>query len=182
MGVGIGMRDNRFTARSLGREDSGASAVEFALILPLLLILLFGVVDYGWWFGETLGLRSGVREAARLGAVNEIDPSGSSADSVKNLMLERSPQLQGDAGDLAVAVRVYGPGAVGEIPGTGSTLLICSRMPGESVTGLGDSLYPFPNEHSADAAMRLEKTPILSNSQTANWTGDCSLTASESPS
>jgi Flp pilus assembly pilin Flp len=158
------------------RGDEGASAVEFALILPILAILLFGVIDYGWWFGETLGLRSGVREAARLGAVNEIVPGGSSADAVKAVMLERSPQLGGDAANLEVAVRVYGPGATGEIPGIGSTLLICARMPGESISGLGDALYPFPETHGASATMRLEKTPVLSDSQTANWSGDCSLT------
>jgi Flp pilus assembly pilin Flp len=157
------------------RGDEGASAVEFALVLPILIVLLFGVIDYGWWFGETLGLRSGVREAARLGAVNEIVPASSSAEAVKAVMLQRSPQLEGDAANLEVAVRVYGPGATGEIPGIGSTLLVCARMPGESLSGLGDALYPFPDTHAASATMRLEKTPVLTNSQTANWAGDCSL-------
>lgn len=157
------------------RGDDGASAVEFALVLPILLMLLFGVIDYGWWFGETLGLRSGVREAARLGAVNEVVPVTSSAEDVKAVMLQRSPQLTSDAANLAVAVRIYGPGATGEIPGTGSTLLICAMFPGESITGLGDVLYPFPDNQAASATMRLEKTPVLSDSETANWTGDCSL-------
>lgn len=154
------------------RGDEGASAVEFALILPILIVLLFGIIDYGWWFGETLGLRSGVREVARLGAVNE---AGTSAEAVKALMVQRSPQLKANEDDLAVAVRVYGPGATGEIPGVGSTLLICASMPGDSVTGLGDALYPFPNTHSAEATMRMEKTALLSNDQTDGWKGDCAL-------
>ena len=157
-----------------GRDD-GASAVEFALILPLLVVLLFGVIDYGWFFGESLGLRSSVREAARMGAVNEIVPTASSADAVKAVLLQRSPQLNGEASQLAVAVRVYGPGATGVIPGVGSTLLVCARMPGDSITSLGDVLYPFPDTHIASVAMRLEKTPVLSDSQTSNWSGDCSL-------
>ncbi len=170
----MGLRVLRRRGQGL-RKDDGASAVEFALVLPILLMLLFGVVDYGWWFGETLGLRSGVREAARLGAVNEVVPAASSADAVKAVMLQRSPQLSSDAAALAVAVRIYGPGATGEIPGTGSTLLICATFPGESITGLGDVLYPFPDDQAASATMRLEKTPVLSDSQTANWTGECSL-------
>lgn len=162
--------------RTSARRDDGASAVEFALVLPILLVLVFGVIDYGWWFGETLGLRSGVREAARLGAVNE---AGTSAESVKSLMVQRSPQLAGGAAELDVAVRIFGPGAEGGVPGTGSTLLICASMPGESITGLGDTLYPFPDTHSTEAAMRLEKAPVLlSDSQTANWVGTCSLTPS----
>ncbi len=158
-------------------HDQGASAVEFALVLPLLLMLVFAVIDYGWWFGETLGLRSGVREAARLGAVNEVTAPGGSADAIKAVMLARSPQLASSANDLAVAVRIYGPGATGEIPGTGSTLLICAQMPGESLSGLGDVLYPLPNSHRAEAAMRLEKTPVLSDDQTSNWTGTCQMDA-----
>lgn len=170
----MGCRSASRTGAS-GGGDEGASAVEFALVLPILLMLVFGVIDYGWWFGETLGLRSGVREAARLGAVNEVVPATSSADAVKAVMLQRSPQLSTDADNLAVAVRIYGPGATGEIPGTGSTLLICATFPGESITGMGDVLYPFPNDQEASATMRLEKTPVLSDSVTANWTGECSL-------
>lgn len=156
--------------------DEGASAVEFAILVPLLLVLLFGIIDYGWWFGETLGLRSGVREVARLAAVNEIVPGGTSADAVKDVMLQRSPQLNSDADNLEVAVRIYGPGATSEIPGVGSTILICARFPGESLSGLGDVLYPLPEQHAAEATMRLEKLPVLTDSQTSNWDGTCALT------
>lgn len=170
------VRGARIGPASPVRRDEGASAVEFVLILPILLILVFGIIDYGWWFGETLGLRSGVREAARLGVVNEITAGGNSADAVKAVMLERSPQLTSDATNLAVAVRLYGPGATGEIPGTGSTLLVCAKFPGESISGMGDALYPFPEDHVATAAMRMEKTTVLADSETANWTGTCALT------
>ena len=167
--------------RARTRSDEGASAVEFALVLPILLVLVFGVIDYGWWFGETLGLRSGVREAARLGAVNEIAPGANSADAVKAVMLERSPQLASDANALEVAVRLYGPGATGEIPGTGSTLLVCARFPGESITGMGDAIYPFPDNHTASATMRMEKMAVLTDSETSNWSGTCSLTPAAPP-
>ena len=74
MGLGDGSTCGSVMRRRAGRfrGDEGASAVEFALILPILAILLFGVIDYGWWFGETLGLRSGVREAASS-ALSSID-------------------------------------------------------------------------------------------------------------
>lgn len=32
------------------RDDSGAAAVEFALIMPILLVLVFGIIQYGFYF------------------------------------------------------------------------------------------------------------------------------------
>ena len=54
-------------------RDSGAAALEFALVVPVLLILVFGIIDYGLYFANSLGARSGVREAARQGVVENYD-------------------------------------------------------------------------------------------------------------
>ncbi len=35
--------------------DQGAAAVEFALVVPILVILLFGIIDYGLYFTNALG-------------------------------------------------------------------------------------------------------------------------------
>src|SRR5947209_4370072 len=45
--------------------DRGASAVEFALVSPLLFTLLFGVIDYGLYFADVLSVQQGVSDAAR---------------------------------------------------------------------------------------------------------------------
>lgn len=59
--------------RKLLRE-SGAAAVEFALVLPLLLILLAGIVDFGRAFYTQVVLTNAAREGARLVAMdNEGD-------------------------------------------------------------------------------------------------------------
>ena len=52
-----------------GRRDDGATAVEFALVVPILLLLVFGIIEYGLWFSDSLSTRQGVREAARQGVV-----------------------------------------------------------------------------------------------------------------
>jgi Flp pilus assembly protein TadG len=54
--------------RRLRRED-GASLVEFALILPILALLLFGLIDFGFIYNDYLQVRQGVRDGARQGAV-----------------------------------------------------------------------------------------------------------------
>jgi Flp pilus assembly protein TadG len=55
------------------RRESGAAAVEFALVLPVLLLILFGIIDYGLYFGNALDTRAGVASATRQGVVNNFD-------------------------------------------------------------------------------------------------------------
>jgi Flp pilus assembly protein TadG len=66
----------RQTATS--RRDRGASAVEFALLLPVLLLLLFGIVDFGRAINAQITLTQAAREGARVAAL------GQSAASVQN--------------------------------------------------------------------------------------------------
>lgn len=63
------VRHTRRTSRLL-RED-GAAAIEFALVLPLLLILVFGIIDFGRLLYTANTLTSAVREGARFASVQE---------------------------------------------------------------------------------------------------------------
>jgi Flp pilus assembly protein TadG len=54
--------------RARRRQDQGAVAVEFALVLPLLMALLVGIVTAGLGYNNVLGVADGVREGARFGA------------------------------------------------------------------------------------------------------------------
>ena len=54
-------------------RETGVSAVEFGLILPLLLVLILGIIDYGWVFYVKLNITNAAREGARVGVVQETD-------------------------------------------------------------------------------------------------------------
>lgn len=56
-------------------DERGAAMVEFAVVLPLLLLFLFAIVEFGWGFTQHLDVRHGARETARLTAVN-VNPGG----------------------------------------------------------------------------------------------------------
>jgi Flp pilus assembly protein TadG len=60
------------TARRLRQQD-GASAVEFAIVLPLLMVLLLGAIEFGLYFYNKHVLTWGSREAARWGVVIAAD-------------------------------------------------------------------------------------------------------------
>lgn len=52
-----------------GRSEDGASALEFGLIAPVLVLLVFGIMSFGILFAQTLALNNAARQGARYGAV-----------------------------------------------------------------------------------------------------------------
>lgn len=59
--------------RGVIHQDSGASAVEFALVLMLLTVLLFGTIQYGYTFFEYIQVAHAAREGVRWGALGSTD-------------------------------------------------------------------------------------------------------------
>lgn len=55
------------------RSEKGQSLVEFALVVPLLLVLLFGIIDFGRVFHVYLTLDHAGREAARAASIGKDD-------------------------------------------------------------------------------------------------------------
>jgi Flp pilus assembly protein TadG len=51
------------------RQERGAAAVEFAIVVSLLVMLVFGVLEFGLAFWQVQNLRSATREGARAAAV-----------------------------------------------------------------------------------------------------------------
>jgi hypothetical protein len=54
--------------------QQGASAAEFALILPFLVVLLFGIVELGFIFYNKAVITNASREGARVGITYREDP------------------------------------------------------------------------------------------------------------
>jgi Flp pilus assembly pilin Flp len=55
------------------RREDGAAAVEFALLLPLLVLLLFGFIQFGTAFNARIQATNAARDAARLAVVGIDD-------------------------------------------------------------------------------------------------------------
>jgi len=49
----------------------GQTLVEFALVLPIIVILLFGIIDFGLMLNHRITLQHAVREGARYAAVHD---------------------------------------------------------------------------------------------------------------
>src|SRR5690349_9007117 len=53
----------------MARTERGASAVEFAIILPVLFLVIAGIVDFGRFFFLKIQLTNAAREGARMAVV-----------------------------------------------------------------------------------------------------------------
>lgn len=84
--------------------DRGAAAVEFALVVPILIMLLLGTVTSGVTYSHAIGLSNAVREGTRFGATADASPALASqwADSV----IQRVRDTQFDDGSKSTRICV----------------------------------------------------------------------------
>lgn len=61
----------KYYFRRLGKNESGATMLEFAIVALLLVTLIFGIIEFGWIFFGWITLTGAVREGARLAIVGE---------------------------------------------------------------------------------------------------------------
>lgn len=52
------------------RGDRGAAAVELALVMPILILILFGIINFGALLAQQISISNIAREAARNAVVN----------------------------------------------------------------------------------------------------------------
>jgi Flp pilus assembly protein TadG len=108
------MSGRRFVG-SRGRRHSrprerGAVAVEFALVMPLVIMLLVGAVTSGWSYSKGLGIANAVREGARFAATT---PYPSTTGDWVDDVLERTAAAQFDDpnDESKICVRLYRQGS-----------------------------------------------------------------------
>lgn len=83
------IKDFSMKRRSVFLSESGATAVEFALILPLLLVLILGLIDFGRMGFVQVSVTSASREGARL---SSLDSTGTgSTQTIINYVQAAAP-------------------------------------------------------------------------------------------
>lgn len=59
------------TNHGIRHRQKGASLVEFAIMLPLLLLLLLGIIEFGWGVAQQIDVRHKARETLRVAIVDQ---------------------------------------------------------------------------------------------------------------
>jgi len=120
--------------RLAGRQyDDGAAAVEFALVVPLLLLLVFAIMSFGIVFAQQIALNNGVRQGARAIVVPGTTTGNTCGAAVTAVRSSTGPTLAMDTNNINVSVTRSGstPCGSGSTSTTNSTV-VCQ---GSSVNG-----------------------------------------------
>jgi Flp pilus assembly protein TadG len=73
-------------------DERGAGLVEFSMVLPILLMLIFGIIESSWAFSQQNDIRHGAREGARIAAVDFGDVQDVAEEVCARMQVVRSNQ------------------------------------------------------------------------------------------
>lgn len=76
------------TLQSFLRDDRGTTAAEFVLVLPILLIFIFGVLDVGWYAWNLSLNQKAAEMGARVAVVTGPSPAALAVNYVQNSALK----------------------------------------------------------------------------------------------
>jgi Flp pilus assembly protein TadG len=147
------------------KDESGVALTEFALVLPLLLVLLMAVLDFGVAFSTWIDQTHLVNEGARWAVVNKNPGSGSLQDYIRSQA--DSDQLR-NGGSASVPdpmnVTICFPAGTSRV---GDPVEVQTSVTYNWLPFLGDRIDITQTTISASARMRLEAVPT---NYTANGT------------
>jgi len=133
------------TFRMLQRR--GANALEFALVAPILVALMTGVVDYGWYFSERIALVSAVRDAARVGVTTSQQDERSPEQTAEDALIAALSD-QGYRGTIYVDIALEGSAP-------DQNLSVTAALPYQPLVGF----VPNPDFLRSSLVMRMEDQP-----------------------
>ena len=157
------------------REESGATAVEFALVSVILFPIMFGIMQYGIFFNDSLQARQGIRQATRTAIVQGAPATGCTAPTYTTVYAQVKCSVKAQTNPVTGAVAV-----MIKVPDTGSwvqgnRLIVCSEVK-SAASSVG--LLPVPKKGviRTKTQMSIEVdtpavtgTPVADTSLSGSW-------------
>jgi Flp pilus assembly protein TadG len=122
--------------RQCRNSQRGAAAIEFALVLPLLLTLVLGSIDWGWYFFIDQLVTNAAREGARAGSLVPPRPTSTAGQA------ERAAEDAGLAFLQRVRLNRTGVAATYTTVDGTDAISVTVTYPVGSLTGFLRSLIP----------------------------------------
>lgn len=124
----------------------GASLVEFAIVLPLLVLLLFGIIEFGWLLATNLDVKHGAREGARLAAVDELTGAGDVCARMDVAAISGQTLVSADRTGSSI----------------GDDINVTVETPAQTITGFMEWAIPAGSTLESTITIRVEQPPTWS--------------------
>jgi Flp pilus assembly protein TadG len=146
--------DKRARRRGLRRRDkeTGAVLVEFALVAPLIFLLLFGIIDFSLLMFSYISVRQGTSAGAREVAVIGTSPpaaqscttagsfAGIDNGEAQNMICYTKSHIGMNAANTRVSVWFNTTSCNGACYAAGDPVVVCTQYPASSTTRFFSSL------------------------------------------
>lgn len=136
--------------------------MEFALVLPLLFLLLFGIIQYGYGFFQLQAAQATARETARRAALGVDGCTGLTGDSLVSFqeIVDVAAKGNGMAVDDITTQRLDFDNTLGtdDPPARGDTVKVSITY----APGLKFPLVPYPDSITRTALTRVEDVGAMS--------------------
>jgi Flp pilus assembly protein TadG len=135
-------------------DDRGAAAVEFALVLPILIVLVFGIIQYGIYFWARQSAVAAAREGARRASVGDYPACTDFTAFVKS-------EVAGESGTVTVN-RTFPTKATGNTLTTGQVGDTMKVKVEYNSVNIGLLPLPFSGKITVETTSRVENvvTPL----------------------
>lgn len=157
-------------------NEAGATAVEMALVLPLLVTLMAAIFDFGLVFNDLMTMRQGVGAGVRQGVVAQAGASDSCVitgaatanTSTRKLMCLTKGLVGLDPADSRTMVSFPG------VKTKGGTLILCAQYPLDSATTIFDAVLAGALKAKVEMRIEQDLSTFASAAETAlpdsDWT------------
>jgi Flp pilus assembly protein TadG len=133
------------------RSERGAALVEFAVVIPLFLVLVFGIMEAGWLFSQLTETRNAAREGARLAVVDFGTATQVAIETCNRAVLSSSGALVSISSSGTVSDPIGDPTA---------SVSVHIENSYSSLTGFLDPIFNGASL-DADVTMRVERPLVL---------------------
>jgi hypothetical protein len=141
--------DRALPFRRRRRGERGAALVEFALVVPIFILLVMGIIDFANAFNDYNSVRQGVREGARQVVVAEWDIPGCTGTPAQKSVCLTKERIGLDAARTRVKID-----ATTHAPGEDVT--VCAMYQARSITGMFSGILDNRTLRS-QISMRIER-------------------------
>jgi len=147
--------------RRRARDERGSVIVEFGLIAPILLLLVMGIIDFGWMLMKANIVSNAARDAARSASL-----SGSYAD-IDNVLDDELTSAGIDSSDVTVSItctNTAGSNCSNSASSydanvkSGSTVIVTVTYTHNWVTPIGATCAVFSGDSCVGDTIILERT------------------------